>query len=234
MSNPVLEPRTRTWVPEDKAHARDGVKPLLRGHLHQWTALSGIAVAVVLVVLSPGGLPRLGSAIWGVGTLLMFGTSALYHRITWAPKARTVMKRMDHAMIFVFIAGTYTPYCLTVLHGTERLVVLLVIWLGAMAGITVRMAWLGAPRGVTISLYIALGWVAVFVLPSILHGAGVAALVLLMVGGVLYSGGAVVYALRRPDPFPAVFGYHEIFHACTVLAYVCHAVSIYLAVLSAG
>ena len=163
----------------------------------------------------------------------MFGTSALYHRLTWQPKQRKIMKRLDHSMIFVFIAGTYTPFIFTVIHGAERWVLFGVVWGGALAGITVRMAWLAAPRWLTISLYIALGWVAVFVMPEILHGAGVASLVLLLAGGLLYSGGAVVYALRRPDPLPTLFGYHEIFHACTVVAYVCHAVSVYLAVLAA-
>ncbi len=218
-----------------KGHVRDLVKPRLRGVIHQYAIVFAFAVGAVLVPLAPAGLPRLGSVVYAVCTVGLFGVSATYHRVTWrSARARTLMKRADHAMIFIFIAATYTPIALTVLHGTERTVVLAGVWGGALLGVTLRMAWLAAPRWATIPLYIALGWAAVAVLPSVLHGAGVAALVLLLVGGLIYTLGAVAYAARRPNPWPGTFGYHEVFHLATVLAASCHVVTIMFAVLASS
>jgi len=214
-------------------HVRDLVKPRLRGVLHQWSALAALGSGIALVLIAPPGRLRIGAAVYAATVVALFATSALYHRRTWSTRARDVMKRLDHSMIFLFIAGTYTPFCLALLSGRTRVVFLSAVWAGALAGIATRLLFLHAPRWLVVPLYIGLGWAAVFVLPDILHGAGVAALVLLLVGGLLYTLGAVAYAGRRPDPAPAVFGYHEVFHACTVVAAVCHYIAITFAVLAA-
>ena len=216
----------------EAVHPRDLLRPRMRGWLHAYAFVVSLVTGTVMTAVAPGGERRLGAGIYALTVAMLFGTSALYHRITWQPGPRAIMKRLDHAMIFVFIAGTYTPFALTVLSPTSRVVVLIVIWSGAAIGIGTRMAWLHAPRPLIIPLYIALGWVAVFVLPQILHNGGVAALVLLLVGGLFYSLGAVVYAVRRPDPVPTVFGYHEVFHLCTLLAAICHYIAIYFALFS--
>lgn len=215
-------------------HPRDMVKPRLRGVLHQWAAAVAVVSGLVLVAVSPRGRVALGSAVYGLVLVLLFANSALYHRVTWSPRAHELMKRLDHSTIFVFMAGTYTPFCLAVLHGARLAIFLSLVWAGALVGIVARMLFLHAPRGLTVPLYVALGWAAVFVTGDILHVAGVAALVLLYTGGLLYTLGAVAYATRRPDPVPAVFGYHEVFHAATILAAVCHYIAVMFAVLSAG
>jgi hemolysin III len=183
------------------------------------------------VLVAPPGSATTATAIYAVTVVLLFGTSALYHRVAWGPTGRAVMKRLDHSMIFLLIAGTYTPFAVSLLDSPTREIVLFVIWGGAAVGIIARMSWISAPRPLIIPLYIALGWVAVFVMPQLLHHGGVALFVLMVTGGVLYSLGAVVYATRRPDPRPATFGYHEVFHACTLVAALCHYIAIYFAVL---
>ena len=207
-------------------HPRDMVKPRLRGVLHQYAFLVALATGAVLVTLAPAGRPRLGASIYAVSLALLFGTSALYHRVTWRERARAVMKRLDHSMIFVFIAGTYTPFALLLLHGTTEVVVLTVVWVGAVLGVGSRLLWLGAPRWAIVPLYIALGWVAMFIVPELVGAGGIAPFVLLCVGGAAYTTGGVIYALRRPDPAPAVFGYHEMFHLMTLIAAICHYVAV--------
>jgi hemolysin III len=138
------------------------------------------------------------------------------------------MSRLDHSMIFVFIAGTYTPFALLAMPPRTGRIVLAVVWIGAVAGVLLKVAWIGAPRGLTVPIYLGLGWVAAFVLPDLLRHGGVAALVLIAAGGVIYTLGGIVYAVRRPDPVPHVFGFHEVFHACTVVAALCHYVAIWL------
>jgi hemolysin III len=152
----------------------------------------------------------------------LFGASALYHRITWRPATRRWMRRLDHSMIFVLIAGTYTPFGLLVLHGTLATVVLGIVWFGALAGVVMKLAWVDAPKWLMSVIYLALGWVGAATIPQMLSRAGVGAVVLLAAGGLLYSAGAVVYALRRPDPRPKVFGYHEIFHVLVIAAAAAH------------
>lgn len=159
----------------------------------------------------------------------LFGVSALYHRRTWSPRGYQVMRRLDHSMIFVFIAGTYTPFCVLLLPRTKATVLLGIVWAGALAGVAMKMIWPHAPRWLSAPLYIALGWVAIAVLPDILRTGGAAVLVLLVTGGAAYSAGGILYALRRPNPWPGTFGHHEFFHACTLVAAVCHHVAIYLA-----
>jgi hemolysin III len=206
------------------------VKPRLRGHLHQWAALVFLIAGSVLVACAGSGRARVGAAIYALAVCALYGTSALYHRVNWQPAARALMKRLDHSMILVLIAGTYTPFALLVLQGTTATVVLATVWGGAVAGIALRMLWIGAPRWVVIAPYLLVGWIALFVLPDLLHGGGVAVLVLVASGGLVYSLGALVYATRRPNPWPRTFGYHEVFHLMTILAGVMMYIAISFAV----
>jgi hemolysin III len=207
-------------------------KPRLRGWLHFWAFVVSLGAGAALVTLAGLHSTRavLGTVIYSITVSLLFGTSALYHRRAWAERGRTVMKRLDHSMIFVFIAGTYTPFALLALPRESGTIVLAVVWGGALVGIVMRQAWLSAPRWAIVPLYIALGWVAVFVLPALLRHAGAASLALLLAGGLVYSIGAIVYATRRPDPWPETFGYHEVFHLCTIVAALCHYIAVWLAV----
>jgi hemolysin III len=156
----------------------------------------------------------------------MFGASALYHRVTWSPRVRPWMRRLDHAGIYLLIAGSYTPVGLISLHGTLQRVVLAIVWTGAAAAILLKFAWVSAPKWLAAVIGIALGWVGVAAMPQVFHSAGVAAVTLLAVGGLAYTAGAIVYAVGRPDPVPRVFGYHEVFHALTIVAVACQYVAI--------
>jgi len=171
----------------------------------------------------------LSTSVYGLTVLGVFGVSALYHRRLWSPRAYEWMKRADHSMIFLFIAGTYTPFTLLAMSQPTGYIVLAIVWGGAIGGVTLKMLWPNAPRWLGVPISIALGWVAVFVLPELGAHAGVAALVLLCVGGLFYTLGAVFYAVKWPNHFPDTFGYHEYFHACTVLAAVSHYIAIWLA-----
>lgn len=208
----------------------------MRGWLHLYSFFISMATGATLIALAAStvsGKAALATSVYGATVLGLFGISALYHRVNWiSVKARTWMKRLDHSMIFVFIAGTYTPFALLAMPPNVGNIVLAVVWGGAIGGVTLKLAWPHAPRWVGVPLYIALGWVAVFVLPDIMRQAGVAALVLVIAGGLLYTVGAVFYASRWPNPWPGVFGYHEVFHATTVIAAICHYIAIWLAVYS--
>src|SRR6476619_3864275 len=207
------------------------LKPRLRGFLHTYAAAISVASGAVLIAVASalkGGAAAASTSIYSATVTLLFGTSALYHRRTWSPRAHAIMKRPDHSMIYVFIAGTYTPIAVLTLTHTAAISVLVTVWTGALVGVALQMAWPQAPRWLTVPCYIALGWVAVFVMPQLLHNAGVAALVLIIAGGVIYTIGGVVYALKRPNPLPGVFGFHEVFHACTLVAAVCHYIAIWL------
>lgn len=211
------------------------LKPRLRGWLHTYAAAISIGSGVALVVVAAatrGAAAGATTAIYAATVTLLFGTSALYHRRSWSPRAHLVMKRLDHSMIFVFIAGTYTPIAALTLTRTAATAVLVAVWTGALFGVALQTAWPQAPRWLTVPCYIALGWVAVFVLPQLMQHAGIAALVLIIAGGVIYTIGGIVYGLKRPNPIPEVFGFHEVFHACTVVAAICHYVAIWLAVFS--
>jgi hemolysin III len=214
-------------------------KPRLRGWLHLGAVPVTLSAGIVLVVLSPTATTRLGSAVYAVCSVLLFAVSAIYHRGRWSPRVAGALQRFDHANIFVFIAGTYTPFSLLLLRGTDRVLMLSVVWTGALLGVAFRVAWLGAPRWLYTPIYIALGWAAVFFLPQFADGAqrygvglGVAVLALIMVGGALYTLGGVVYGFKRPDPWPRWFGFHEVFHTLTVLAFVTHYVGVSLATYS--
>jgi hemolysin III len=205
----------------------------MRGWLHFWSFVVSVVAGATLIVLAATTVSVKAAAatsVYAATVLGLFGVSALYHRRHWvSTRARTWMKRLDHSMIFVFIAGTYTPFAMLAMPATTGTVVLAVVWGGAAAGMTLKLLWPSAPRWLGVPIYVALGWVAVFVLPDLLHRAGTAALVLLLVGGALYTAGAVFYAIRWPDPWPHVFGYHEFFHAATVLAAICHYIAIWFA-----
>ncbi|MEU7840613.1 hemolysin III family protein [Micromonospora sp. NPDC049114] len=207
-------------------------KPRMRGWLHTYAFFVAVVGGIVLCSIAatrPGWAPLVSCVIYSLTVCGLFGTSALYHRRVWSERGYQVMRRMDHCMIFVFIAGTYTPLCVMLLSTGQATLMLALVWGGALAGVALKVIWPHAPRWVSAPLYLALGWVAVAMLPQILHGGGVAALVLLIVGGAIYSVGAVFYALRRPNPWPTVFGHHEFFHACTLLAALCHHIAIYFA-----
>jgi hemolysin III len=212
----------------------ESVKPRLRGWLHAGTLPVALIAGFVLVALGPTPQARIAAAIYAITSGLLFGISATYHRGVLSPRTEEVLHRLDHANIYLIIAGTYTPFALLALDGSAGAVVLGVIWTGAIAGVLFRVLWVGAPRWLSTALYIGLGWTAVFVLPQLLRGAGVVAVALVFLGGVLYTVGGVVYALKRPDPSPRWFGFHEVFHACTVAAYLAQYVAVSLVVYAAA
>ncbi len=196
-------------------------KPLLRGVSHEIAAGVALAAWVALALLAPSGKARLAANVYGASLLTLFLVSALYHRLPWPPRARLFMRRLDHSAIFILIAGTYTPFCLLLPPAVgERL--LAIAWGGAAAGVIQAILWVRAPRPLVVALYVLLGWVIVPVLPSLRGALGTGAVALLAGGGIAYTVGAVVYATRRPDPFPRVFGYHEVFHALVIAAAACH------------
>ncbi|MFE9694136.1 hemolysin III family protein [Micromonospora sp. NPDC005806] len=210
-------------------------KPRMRGWLHTYAFFVALVCGIVLCSIAaarPGWAPLVSCLIYSLTVCGLFGTSALYHRRVWSERGYQIMRRMDHSMIFVFIAGTYTPFCALLLGTRQATLMLGLVWVGALAGVALKLIWPHAPRWVSAPLYLALGWVAVAMLPQILHAGGVTALVLLIIGGAIYTVGAVFYALRRPNPWPTVFGHHEFFHACTLVAAICHHIAIYFAIFS--
>ncbi len=204
------------------------VKPKLRGWLHAASVPLTLAAGIVLIVLSPTAATRVGSAVYMSSALLLFTVSAIYHRGTWSPRVWAFLRRFDHANIFLLIAGSYTPFTIMLLDGTSRAVLLSVVWAGAVLGVLFRVFWTDAPRWLYVPIYIAMGWAAVFFANQFAASAGTAVLVLMFVGGVLYTLGGVVYGLKKPDPFPAWFGFHEVFHTLTVAAFVAHYVGVSL------
>ena len=208
--------------------------PRLRGVLHAVAFPAAAVAGVVLIALGPTQSARIAAAVYSVTCMALFGVSAAYHRSPPASRRRRLLGRLDHVNILLVIAGTYTPLAVLALHGWTRLSVLAVVWTGAAAGAVARLiwrpAWRPAPRWLTTALFIALGWVAVFVLPQLLRGAGTLVVALVLAGGILYSLGALVYALKRPNPSPQWFGFHEVFHALTILAYLTQYVAVSLVV----
>jgi len=206
--------------------SRDDLVPLLRGVLHLWAFWFALVAAVLLAVLAPPGTARLAAIVYGSGLCLLFAGSAVYHRWRWSPRVLPVLRRIDHSMIFVFIAASYTPVALLALHGDLRWVVLGGVWVGALAGVALSVAWNSAPRLLVACSYVALGWFALISIPQLVSRLPVAPLVLLLAGGVLYTAGAAVYAAQRPDPWPRTFGFHEIFHTFVIAAAVAHFVAL--------
>jgi hemolysin III len=195
------------------------LKPRLRGVLHQWACAVSL-LAALGIVLGAGSLrARLAVAVYGLSVVALFGTSALYHRVNWRTvRARRWMRRLDHTMIFVLIAGSYTPFALLVLHGTLGMVILVAVWSLALLGALFKLVWIDAPGWLVAAMYVATGWIAVIATPELASRLGIVAVAALALGGVLYSAGAVIYACKRPDPVPAVFGYHEVFHLLVIVA----------------
>ena len=209
-------------------------RPRFRGVFHQYAFFASLITGAVLVLVAPTRKATTAAAIYAASVSGLFGASALYHRVTWRPATRRWMRRLDHSMIFVLIAGTYTPFALLVLHGTLATVVLAIVWGGAAAGVILKLAWVDAPKWLMAAIYLGLGWVGAATVPQLVSRAGIGAVTLLFIGGALYSAGAVIYALRRPDPRPAVFGYHEIFHVLVIAAAAVHYAAIAGYALPAG
>lgn len=203
----------------------------MRGWIHLIAAPLSLAASIVLTVLAPTAGLKWACAIYLACSLILFGVSATYHLFYWNPKMTVLLKRLDHSNIFLLIAGTYTPICTALLGGGSLATILSIVWVGAFIGIVINVAWPGAPRWLTTLIYVILGWTAIWYLPTLWVAGGPAIVELVLAGGILYTIGAVVYALKRPDPWPRWFGFHEIFHTFTVLAWACQCVGAYLAVL---
>lgn len=212
----------------------EAVKPRLRGWLHLGTAPLTLAAGIVLISLAPTTAARVAASVYAASAVLLFTTSAVYHVGRWSRRPFAVLRRMDHANIYLIIAGTYTPFVVLVLDGGLRTAMLTLIWTGAVAGVLFKMFWLNAPRWLSTALYLAIGWVAVLFIPQLVSGTHPAAWILVLAGGLIYSAGAVVYAMKRPDPAPRWFGFHEVFHSLTVAAYVCHYIAVSFVVYTAG
>ncbi len=201
-------------------------RPRLRGVFHQYAFFVAVLAGVVLVLFADAGRERLAMLIYAIALAAMFGVSALYHRVTWrSASVRKWMRRLDHSTILLLIAGTYTPFALLAFDGALGTAVLIAVWSGAAAGLVLNLLWIDAPTWVTAVVYITLGWVGAVAVPELV-GFGIAPAVLVFVGGALYTVGAVTYALKRPNPIPAVFGYHEIFHLLVIGAAITHFVAI--------
>ncbi|MGA3147997.1 MAG: hemolysin III family protein [Acidimicrobiales bacterium] len=215
-------PRAGPGIPEGTEPA----KPALRGVFHEVAFFVSLVSGAALIWAAPTPGSKAIMSVYAVSISLLFGVSALFHRHTWGPVGRRRMRRADHSTIFIAIAGSYTAVAGIALSGWPRTAVLCIVWGGALVGITLRQVWLDAPKWVIALPYVVVGWAAVVVLPQLLHALGGAGFSLLLAGGLAYSAGAVVYALKRPNPVPGVFGYHEVFHACTIVGAVLHFVVI--------
>ena len=194
-------------------------KPRLRGVLHKWAFFASVGLGLALVILAPGGRGTVAAAIYAASVAALFGTSALYHRVDWrTPAAARWMRRLDHTMIFVLIAGSFTPFMLLALDGPLATVILIVVWAGAAVGALMKLVWIDAPSWLVALIYVALGWVGVAAFPGLLSELGITPTAMIAGGGLLYTLGAVVYARKRPDPSPTIFGYHELFHLLVIAA----------------
>jgi hemolysin III len=209
-------------------------RPLLRGVLHQVAFMASLVVGTLLIVGANGSRQHVAAAAFAGSVAVCFGASALYHRVTWTPRLRRWMRRVDHAGVYTLIAGTYTAVCLIALDGAWRWSVLAIVWAGAGLAIVLKFVWVDAPKRLAATIGIALGWVGVAALPELVSRLSPAAVALLLVGGLAYTVGAVVYARQRPNPAPRVFGYHEVFHALTIVAVACQYVAIAFFVVRVG
>jgi hemolysin III len=203
------------------------LKPSWRGWIHAGTFPLAVALGIVLVCLADGWFAKLMSGVFFASSLLLFGGSALYHRFNWSPRVKLALKRLDHANIFVLIAGTYTPVATLALPMPQSVILVSLVWGGALLGIAFRLFWINAPRWLYVPLYLLLGWAALMYVGDLFASAATS-MILVFVGGAFYTIGAVVYGLKRPNPWPAHFGFHEIFHACTLLAFLCHWTAVFL------
>lgn len=220
-------------VTETAEQIADAVKPRLRGWIHAGMFPLATVASIVLVALAPTTPLTIASAVFGLAAMLLFGTSAVYHRGTWSPRVAGILRRLDHTNIFLVISGTYTPLAVALLPASTARTLLIMVWVGALVGMLARVFWLGAPRWVYVPVYVALGWVAVWFLPAFgrAPNGGPEVVWLVSLGGLAYTIGAVVYGLKRPNPSPRWFGFHEVFHALTVVGFSCHYAAAALAVL---
>jgi hemolysin III len=226
---------TADAVREAAADAIAAVKPRFRGVSHEWAFFVSLVLGAGLIVAAQTPRATLAVAIYAASLSALLGTSALYHRVNWRrPRVRAWMRRLDHTMIFFLIAGTYTPFALLVLHGPIANAILVVVWAGAIAGSVVEMIWISHPKWVAALIYMSLGWVAVVAFPEMWSAIGVGGTLLIAGGGLLYTAGAIVYATQRPDPNPAVFGYHEVFHLFVIAAAAAHFAAVAIYALPAG
>jgi hemolysin III len=219
-------------VHEQLKDAVDEITPRLRGWLHAGTAPVAFVSFLVMLVLADTRPARIGVAVFMVSAVILFATSAIYHTVTWAPQQLNVIKRIDHANIFVLIAGSSTPFALLLLSGAHALQLIVLMWCGAALGVVFKVFWLDAPRGLHVPLYLVLGWAPAFFAADFLDSGRVPSLILLGVGGLFYSLGALVYIFRWPDPWPVYFGFHEVFHGMTVAAFAAHCTGVGLMVLA--
>ncbi len=210
------------------------MRPILRGVLHEIGLGVALVAGTLLIVGADGGQASVCAAIFAGSVAVMLAASTLYHRVSWRPAARLWMRRVDHAGIYVLIAGTYTAVGLLSLHGALKWTVLSIVWAGALAATIVKFCWVHAPKWVSVAVAVSLGWVGLAALPQLEASAGPAAVALLLAGGLAYTAGALVYARRSPDPVPTVFGYHEVFHALTLVAIACQYVAIAFFVVHSG
>jgi hemolysin III len=220
---PLLEDELEHGTPAE-------AKPTWRGWIHAATFPLTIVAGIVLISLAEGAPAKWSAAVFMVTSMLLFGLSAVYHRFNWSPKVKATFRRIDHSNIFLLIAGTYTPLAVCALPPDKAVILLSLVWGGALLGIGFRIFWLKAPRWLYVALYIVLGWAAMMYIVDLVN-ANVAMMVLILVGGVSYTVGAIFYALKRPNPIPGVFGFHELFHSATVLAFLCHWTAILLIVM---
>ena len=204
-----------------EADANIEIKPTWRGWIHAGVTPIALAAGIVLIVLAQGAPAKWAAAVFTLTSLLLFGMSAVYHRFNWSPKTKLTLKRIDHANIFLLIAGTYTPLAVLALPPAQGTLLLALVWGGTVIGILFRVFWTGAPRWLYVALYLLLGWAAVMYMPA-LFAANPTMMLLVIAGGLFYTGGAIIYALKKPNPWPGKFGFHEIFHVCTVIAFLCH------------
>jgi len=202
------------------------VKPRLRGWLHLGIFPASVIAGIVLVAVAHDRKARVASAVFACSASLLFGVSALYHRGNWSPRTREILKRMDHANIFLIIAGSYTPFALLLVGGDRGRLMMWIVWTGALLGVALRTVFIHSARWLSAPVYLALGWTAVFFVPDLLRTGAVGTFVLVVVGGVFYSLGGLVYGIKRPNPSPRWFGFHEVFHSCTIIGYIVHYVAV--------
>lgn len=204
-------------------------RPLLRGWIHLFATPLVLIVGLFAVTQPEEVHQRLSVAVFALCSVVLFGSSAVYHLGKWTPKVKAVLRRVDHSNISLLIAGTYTPLAVLLLETQKMVILLIIIWSGALVGITIRQLWLSAPRWVYVAIYLVLGWVAIWYLPDFSRAGGAAVVWMIILGGVFYTLGAVSYGLKRPNPWPHILGFHEIFHLCTVIAWACHAAAVFIA-----
>ena len=206
------------------------VKPTLRGWQHAAMFPIAVVAGAVLVVTAPTAAGRISSAVFATTAVLLFGTSALLHRGTWAPNIESLLRRLDHANIYLIIAGTYTPFAVLALPQDEGKVLLAIVWTGALIGVAMRVFWIGTPRWLSTTLYVVVGWIVVFFVPDLVEGAGAGVVVLIALGGILYTTGAIVYATKKPNPSQRRYGFHEVFHSLTIAAFAAHYIAVWIVV----